>query len=106
MSVFKEFDMYDDMGGTTSEDVFEDAATPASVTAAVEYFEGHGATVDIQRAHGDPAEAIVKVADDLDIDMIAMGGRQRTPAGKVLFGSVTQGVLLNAERPVFVTFTE
>jgi nucleotide-binding universal stress UspA family protein len=34
--------------------------------------------------------------------MICVAGRKRTPTGKVLFGSVTQAVILDTERPVLV----
>ncbi|WP_225335191.1 universal stress protein [Halomicrobium urmianum] len=53
-------------------------------------------------ATGDPADAIMERADDVDADMIVVAGRKRTPAGKVLFGSVTQSVILGTDRPVFV----
>ncbi|MFC6765004.1 universal stress protein [Natrinema soli] len=49
---------------------------------------------------------MVDVAHELDVDMIALGGRKQTPVGKALFGSVAQAVLLNAARPVFVTISE
>lgn len=106
LSVFEEFSAYDDMGGTNSEDVFDNSAVPDSVTASAEYLEDLGANVEIRHIHGNPAKVIVDVAEDLGVDMIAMGGRKRTRVGKVLFGSVTQGVLLNAECPVFVTMSE
>jgi len=44
--------------------------------------------------------AIVEAAQEHDVDVIFLAGRKRSPAGKVLFGSVTQGVALSTERPV------
>ncbi len=52
---------------------------------------------------GDPAAAILEVAAEIDADHILLGGRKRSPAKSLLFGSVTQAVLLDADRPVSVT---
>ena len=58
--------------------------------------------VDLAESSGDPADAIISTADELDADMIVLAARKRTPTGKVLFGSVTQAVLLGTDRPVLV----
>lgn len=52
---------------------------------------------------GDPATEILAAAEDVDADMILLGGRKRSPLGSILFGSVTQEVTLDATRPVVVT---
>ena len=52
---------------------------------------------------GDPATTILEVAKETDADHIVLGGRKRSPARSLLFGSVTQAVLLDADRPVSVT---
>lgn len=49
---------------------------------------------------GDPADRIVQYADDQDARYIVVGPRKRSPAGKAMFGSVTQSILLNASSPV------
>lgn len=49
---------------------------------------------------GEPSVEIVEVADAVDARFLVIGGRKRTPVGKAVFGSVTQAVLLQAERPV------
>jgi nucleotide-binding universal stress UspA family protein len=49
---------------------------------------------------GDYAEKIVSMAVDLDADRIVLGGSGRTPAGKAVFGSTSQSVLLNSPCPV------
>lgn len=49
------------------------------------------------------AEAILAAADEIDADQIIVGGRKRSPLGSVLFGSISQAVILDARRPVTVT---
>lgn len=49
---------------------------------------------------GDPAAEILDRAADVDARYVVIGGRSRSPVGKALFGSVTQSVLLDADRPV------
>jgi len=106
LNVFEEFDVYDDMGGTSSDQLYDEVDLPAGVPIAVDFLEGQEIRTDVRREHGDPKETIVDVAHELDVDMIALGGRKQTPVGKALFGSVAQAVLLNAARPVFVTISE
>ena len=74
-----------------------------SVREAGETLEAAGIEYDVEESSGDPADAIVSVADDVDADLVIVGGRKRSPAGKALFGSVTQSVILGAARPVMVT---
>lgn len=49
---------------------------------------------------GDPTEEILAVAGELDARYVVVGGRRRSPVGKALFGSTTQEVLLESDRPV------
>jgi nucleotide-binding universal stress UspA family protein len=78
----------------------------AAVRRAREVLEDAGFEVTLEESSGDPAEELVDLADDQDANMIVVGGRKRTPTGKVLFGSVTQGVILSTERPVLVVSAE
>lgn len=55
---------------------------------------------------GEPAEEIVTHASDEDAMYIVLGGRQTSSVGKVIFGSVTQSVLLSADRPVVTILQE
>lgn len=49
---------------------------------------------------GDPANEIVEYADEQDARYIVVAPRSRSPAGKALFGSVAQSILLEANCPV------
>lgn len=49
---------------------------------------------------GEPVEEVLADAERLDARYLVVGGRKRTPVGKAVFGSMTQSVLLSADRPV------
>lgn len=49
---------------------------------------------------GGAADEIVRYADEQGARYVVIGGRNRSPVGKAVFGSVTQDVLLEADRPV------
>ena len=55
---------------------------------------------------GEPASRITDYAEKQDARYIVVSGRNRSPTGKALFGSVTQTVLLNADRSVVTAITE
>lgn len=74
----------------------------AAVRRAREVLEAAGVEVTLRESSGDPATAIVELADELDADLICVAGRKRSPAGKALFGSVAQDVFLETERPVLL----
>jgi len=74
----------------------------AAVTRAAEILEDHGIEVEYHEGSGNPADSIIKTAEELDAEAICVAGRKRSPTGKMLFGSVSQEVILGTERPVFV----
>lgn len=48
----------------------------------------------------EPAEDLVKVAEDTAAELIVIGLRRRTPVGKLILGSNAQRILLDAPCPV------
>jgi nucleotide-binding universal stress UspA family protein len=73
-----------------------------AVNRANEILEDHAVEVEYHEGSGDPAGSIIDAADDLDVDAIVVAGRKRSPTGKLLFGSVSQEIILSTERPVLV----
>ncbi len=59
----------------------------------VEEFEPVGLT-------GNTAEELIEYSTAQDADYIVVSARKRSPFGQAVFGSVTQALLLNADRPV------
>lgn len=62
-----------------------------------------GITVETMSTSGDPSASILQAADEIDADLIVLGGRKRSPLGSLLFGSVSQQVMLDANQPVTIT---
>lgn len=103
LHVFEEFKAFDDAGGSiSSEEFYDPSDVPETVSAARERLGAADVETDVRIEHGKPPAVIQEVAADLDVDHIVMAGRKRTPVGKVLFGSATQAVILNAAVPVTV----
>ena len=102
LSVFREFSATDEGGIVRSDDLFEEVDLPSIVEEVVAALEDEGVDVTVRREHGDPVEEILRVADEVDANTIAMVGRERSPTGKAIFGSTTQRVVLEADRPVTV----
>lgn len=64
--------------------------------------ESQGFQVKTRVEVGVPGREIVRVAEEEDVSIIAMGSRGRGILGSFLMGSVTESVLRNARRPVWV----
>lgn len=73
-----------------------------SVRYVVDRLEEAGVELSMVETSGDPVTEIVSAAEEHDADAIFLAGRKKSPAGKVLFGSVTQGVALSTDRPVMI----
>ncbi|WP_340101890.1 universal stress protein [Salinibaculum salinum] len=103
LNVEAPYSVGDGGGRVSSEEFFDETDYPKSVEMVLDMLEDADIATKKRRVHGTPSEEILAVADEVDADAIAMSGRKRSPSGKVLFGSVTQSVLLDANRPVLVS---
>lgn len=73
------------------------------VAEGLEMLEGAGLEADVY----DPGEArpsggLIEATDELDVDLLCIGGRRRSPAGKLQMKTGAQKAILQAECPVLV----
>ena len=89
-----------------TENVDQYGSLPDSVDTVAAVFEDAGIVFGVHETEGEPASAILTVAEEFDSDAIVLAARSRSPVGKVLFGSVAQSVLLDSDVPVTVVSVE
>jgi nucleotide-binding universal stress UspA family protein len=63
-------------------------AVDATLSSAAAVFAAAGVEVDLYAQRGDPADAILDVAEERGADLIIVGNRGRTGAKRFLLGSV------------------
>lgn len=74
-----------------------------AVSEAEEFLTDRGIDTEVVARAGDIVSTVLQAADEFDADALYVGGPKRSPAGKAIFGSVTQELILNSEVPVTVT---
>jgi nucleotide-binding universal stress UspA family protein len=77
-------------------------ADRAPLEEATALATAEGVSVATELLTGNPVDEIVAYADSLDADMIVVGSRGHGAVASALLGSVSQGVLHEAHRPVLV----
>ena len=55
---------------------------------------------------GDPVDQTISVVEETDPRYLVIGGRRRSPAGKAVFGSKTQDILLRSPVPVMTVMQD
>lgn len=88
----------------------DDAVTPDEIAKRKATVRRLGEALDTTEIDSTPygrvengdtkGERIANFAQALDFDLVIVGGRKRSPAGKAVFGSTAQEVMLNAPCPV------
>jgi nucleotide-binding universal stress UspA family protein len=80
--------------------------TPAmhakELDAAREYLEGQGIEADYRSGVGEPADAIVQLADQVDADMIVVGTREPSLIQRLTGQSVSEAVSHHSHRDVLI----
>lgn len=102
LNVFEKFKAVDEGSQVRSEELFDPDSYPDAVMAVCKALEAAGVDPEVVRRHGEPVEEIINYADLTDADGIIIPTRKRSPVGKAVFGSVTQQVILNTDRPVTI----
>lgn len=72
----------------------DDVQTPA------DRLEKKGIAHEIRGTVGDPESEIVHTVEEIDADLLFIGGTSRSPTGKAVFGDIGQQILLSAPCPV------
>ncbi len=83
------------------QDTFEQIARD-HLRRAESVIQDENRLVRLEVARGDPAEQIVRVATELQAELIAMTTRGRGAVGRTVFGSVADRVARSAPIPVFL----
>ena len=80
-------------------------AVDATLAAAAKVFAAAGVEVDLYAQRGDPADAILDVAEERGADLIIVGNRGRAGAKRFLLGSVPNRISHHAPCAVLIIRT-
>lgn len=97
-----EFEEVLDLHNLDSGDPSEMAKDNAMVEEAAEILRDAGVRFTVEASTGNPNEEIVAFVAANEIEHVFLGGRDRSPAGKAILGSVSQTVILNTDVPCTV----
>ena len=84
-------------GSYTADDVAERHATVRAIARRLDEADVDHA---VRGGVGQHGQEIVDLAGEVGADRVFVGGRQRSPTGKAVFGSVAQEVMMSSPSPV------
>lgn len=106
LHVFTE-DEFDDAARKVEFDLSKEDVSPdvvakrhMSINELGKRFDRAGIKYETRGVIGRPEAKIVEVAKTVGADRLFVGGRDRSPTGKAIFGSVAQAVMLSTPCPV------
>jgi nucleotide-binding universal stress UspA family protein len=90
--------------------VYPEQQMESDKSTATDYLEkigsrlqSKGVTVKIEVRYGNPAEQIIRLADEIKADMVAMSTHGRSGVNRLAFGSVAEKVLRGGNTQVLLT---
>ena len=87
---------YDPMGEVDPDEV---ASRYSTVRAIGAILDEAGVDYEVRGLIGERGPTINAIAEEVEADQLIVGGRKRSPAGKAVFGSTAQELLLSAPCP-------
>lgn len=79
-----------------------DASTAELAARVRRKVEKAGVDASIRTVSGDPGSRLVEIAETEGFDVVALGGGEQTPMGKISLGQIAEFVVLNARVSVFL----
>lgn len=89
-----------DIDSTDPSQVDTAAGHNTAVRAVADALEALDIDPQLRGEFGSPGTVLIEVVQEMEPDFLVVGGRKRSPAGKAVFGSTAQEVLLSATPPV------
>lgn len=105
VSPFAAVPFANELGSKTTTDFTElsyQNEADAAVDLVAAEFDGWGPTIHTQVRSGSPAQEIIRAAEDLDADLIAMASGSRGLTRTILLGSTASRVQHSAPCPVLI----
>jgi nucleotide-binding universal stress UspA family protein len=85
-----------------SDDPELDPTTVPSVAETLDRLRTAGVEATVEVVDSGPTDAVLETADAVDADCLCVGGRRRSPAGKLQLKAGTQQIILGTDLPVLV----
>ena len=90
------------MKGGERDELEQLRAYDAAFEQATKALDDRGIDYEVKRyvRGATPAEDLLQCAEDEDVDLLVIGIRRRSPVGKLILGSNSQDIILQASCPV------